>query len=61
MNRHFPGGSGEGEDGCVKEGRHGSTSKSSAIRRTIMLMSRAENETFYRIPHRKETKENLPF
>lgn len=51
---------GEGEDGYVKEGRHGNASKSSAIRRTIMLMSRAENETC-RIPHRKETKENLPF
>lgn len=61
MNRHFPGRSGEGEDGCVKEGWHGSTSKSSAIRRTIMLMSRAENETFYRIPHRKETKEKSTF
>lgn len=61
MNKHFPGGSGEVEDGWVKEGKHGSTSKSSAIRRTIMVMSRAESETVCRIPHSKETKEKLPF
>lgn len=65
----MPGGHGEDEDGCVKEGRHASTSGSSAIGRAIMLMCTWSSgflklhllkNTLYGIPHRKEMKAKLP-